>query len=646
MAHRRLTSAEKGKGVELEIQSQPPRAARVRAPQPDNLELIRKHSLTLIGRVTNKSVQKVWSLIPFFTEHWKTEFKPVGSDLGNGLFQFQFELESDLTSVLEQRPYHYARWMVIIQRWEPTVSPSFPSLIPFWIKVQGLPVHLWTEPTIKCIGEDIGRYEKAEITSLTVRMRVHVDGLLPLIKILVVEFPNGDEVATTLVYERLDKHCTKCLRLDHELKECLVARAEARTIKESQGEKLEKSNNFSAQESGSVRGHPSGQNLDTQYRREREQRNQGAFQFSASNKGSEGDRREIHRARESQHYRPYKPQANTWQERSSQRHSYYARERSRGDIERSARPLRESSKNHELPDPPTRSYYREIQRSVAEAKDTGSSISKPHQDRNNRGSPLVLDAVTIPEKTLDEARNEVRDVMMQYTKCSDPTEREARKERLRQAEVRGQVEEAVVQVARASLNAMANEQMLIPFGTSPERLSATQRLGPTVQQVAPRAKDQEAETNPTSREKEHVSLRLGESQKSPISKSRTLATLRLGPVGTAEAQDSGDLVTAKRKPGRPPGRRVVHASPTLSKGNSTKRRTVQATKPPTCRRKIIPAETRGGTKPAKDKFKGETSRPAGSGGSTRSSENLPLSKMIPKTTRKKAGFQDLSTLVP
>ncbi|KAH0902574.1 hypothetical protein HID58_042077, partial [Brassica napus] len=280
-------------------------------------------------------------------------------------------------------------------------------------------------------------------------------------------------------------------------------------------------------------------------------RNQGAFQFSASNKGSEGDRREIHRARESQQHRPYKPQANTWQERSSQRRSYYARERSRGDIERSARPLRESSKNHELPDPPTRSYYREIQRSVAEAKDTGSSISKPHQDRNNRGSPLVLDAVTIPEKTLDEARNVVRDVMMQYTKCSDPTEREARKERLRQAEVRGQVEEAVVQVARASLNAMANEQMLIPFGTSPERLSATQRLGPTVQQVAPRAKDQEAETNPTSREKEHVSLRLGESQKSPISKSRTLATLRLGPVGTAEAQDSGDLVTAKRKPGRP-----------------------------------------------------------------------------------------------
>lgn len=163
MAHRRISSAEKGKGIDLSSQ-QPPRLARVKAPLPDNSELLRKHSLTLIGRFTNKSIQKVWSLIPFFTEHWKTEFKPIGADLGNGLFQFQFELESDLLAVLEQRPYHYARWMVILQRWEPTVSPNFPSLIPFWVKVQGLPVHLWTEPIIRVIGEDIGLYEKADIT--------------------------------------------------------------------------------------------------------------------------------------------------------------------------------------------------------------------------------------------------------------------------------------------------------------------------------------------------------------------------------------------------------------------------------------------------------------------------------------------------
>lgn len=80
--------------------------------------------------------------------------------------------------------------MVIVQRWEPTTSPDFPSLIPFWIKFQGVPVHLCTEATIE-----------------TYRMRVHVNGRLPLITSFIVEYANGDEVVVKLVYENLERHC-------------------------------------------------------------------------------------------------------------------------------------------------------------------------------------------------------------------------------------------------------------------------------------------------------------------------------------------------------------------------------------------------------------------------------------------------------
>lgn len=142
--HRRLSSTEKGKVVVLDHKPAP-RSGRIRVSEPDNPPNLHKLSLTLIGRVTNPSVQKVWSLIPFFTDHWKSDIPPVGSDLGQGMFQFQFESESDLLTVLEKRPYHYARWMVILQRWEPSISPSFPSMIPFWVKIQGVPLHLWTE---------------------------------------------------------------------------------------------------------------------------------------------------------------------------------------------------------------------------------------------------------------------------------------------------------------------------------------------------------------------------------------------------------------------------------------------------------------------------------------------------------------------
>lgn len=169
-------------------------------------------------------------LIAFFTEHWKTEGRPVGSDLGHGMFQFQFEKEVDLLAVLEKRPFQFAKWMIIRQRWEPTASPDFPSLIPFWIKIEGLPVHLWIEGTLKTIGEDIGFFEKVEITNLAARMRVHINGRLPLIKQSEIEFPNGDVVNVSLHYEKLEKHCPKCLKLDHDFKDCLAAKAERKAL--------------------------------------------------------------------------------------------------------------------------------------------------------------------------------------------------------------------------------------------------------------------------------------------------------------------------------------------------------------------------------------------------------------------------------
>lgn len=134
------------------------------------------------------------------------------------MFQFQFQNEEDLLAVLEKRPYHSARWMVIVQRWELTVSKTFPSLILFWIKIQGIPVHLWDEETVQRLGENIGIFETAEVTALQVRMRVQVDGLLPLIKTSNLSYSNGDEVDVTFVYEKLEKHCLHCGRLENDIK--------------------------------------------------------------------------------------------------------------------------------------------------------------------------------------------------------------------------------------------------------------------------------------------------------------------------------------------------------------------------------------------------------------------------------------------
>lgn len=653
MAHRRISSTEKGKAIDTGTH-EPPREARVKAPLPDNAELLRKHSLTLIGRVTNKSIQKVWSLIPFFTEHWKTEFKPIGSDLGNGLFQFQFELESDLLSVLDQRPYHYARWLIILQRWEPTVSPSFPSLIPFWIKVQGLPVHLWTEPIVEVIGRNIGWYEKAEITKLSVRMRVHVNGLLPLITHSMVEFPNGDEVATTLVYERLDKHCTKCLRLDHELKECLVARAEVKALKARQENSSEQHDLKTHQSSESIKGNSTIPVEANRIQRSQEH-SKANFRFSAPARGLDNDRRHSKPSRGYIPNRGYKNNPLAWQEKASSRRSQQSRERSRFYEERYPR-SREDAVENNLPRPPVQYSSREDSKRDYAMRDTGSSASRSGHVGLPRGNPHRIDQVLSQKNSELEARRAEKEAAgsqhhnpnLQETAmlgCKDITINEG-----------GRLEEAVLQVVRASLT-LADQKT--PPTSTPQRQHVSQRIGEqdghlsgSSERAPLRSPISDKSRTPaslrlgpseplriTSSDRVPISQRLGD-QSGPTSGTRGLASQRLGPMLSVDNPASPqNKATAKKRVGRPPGKVKKPASPLVGKEGTTKNRKVPAPKTSNCRRKITVEGSRNGGKSAKEMKRGETSRQATSGGTTHSSDNIPISTMIPKSTRRRADFR-------
>ncbi|CDY46847.1 BnaA10g03310D [Brassica napus] len=69
--------------------------------------------------------------------------------------------------------------------------------------------------------------------------------------------------------------------------------------------------------------------------------------------------------------------------------------------------------------------------------------------------------------------------MTQYTSCADPTESAARKERLRQAEAQGQVEESAVQMVKASIvRENAEAESLAAVGVSSQECIPTiSRLG-------------------------------------------------------------------------------------------------------------------------------------------------------------------------
>ena len=76
-------------------------------------------------------------------------------EVGDGLLQFKFTLESQLLWVWNNGPWCFDNHMLAVKRWEKgmTSRPVTFTHLPFWVQVWGLPFDLMTEEA----GHDIGR---------------------------------------------------------------------------------------------------------------------------------------------------------------------------------------------------------------------------------------------------------------------------------------------------------------------------------------------------------------------------------------------------------------------------------------------------------------------------------------------------------
>ncbi|KAL0714642.1 hypothetical protein Bca4012_021621 [Brassica carinata] len=218
----RSSRLEKGKWIP--DPSKESRRPPIRIPQENTATLIEENRFTLIGRVTNPKIQKTRALVDFFLQQWRVTGTITGRDLGPNLFQFKFESEQDLQAILAKAPFHFKRWMMILQRWEPVVSDFFPALIPFWITVHGIPLHYWTEKALEAIGTELGPVERFDVGRG--RMRVLINGLKPLEMKLEISVA-GVIKQVELEYEDLQKHCFICHSLSHDRDECPSLRAQA-----------------------------------------------------------------------------------------------------------------------------------------------------------------------------------------------------------------------------------------------------------------------------------------------------------------------------------------------------------------------------------------------------------------------------------
>ncbi|KAL0845557.1 hypothetical protein Bca101_018803 [Brassica carinata] len=215
MAHR-FSRNEKEKWVP----SVPPEPKRppVLIPPTNNENLIAANKLSIIGRVTNPMLQRPRAVVEFLPQIWNLEGRVTGRELGPEKFHLKFESEADLLSVLSKGPYHYKKWMILLQQWEPIVSETFPSTISFWLRIHDLPLHYWNDQALDAIGEELGKVN-GKIAD-EAKVRVEMNGLRPLVMQLEIQLPSGDLTNVELEYFKIEKHCFTCFSLLHEEMDC------------------------------------------------------------------------------------------------------------------------------------------------------------------------------------------------------------------------------------------------------------------------------------------------------------------------------------------------------------------------------------------------------------------------------------------
>ncbi|RID75875.1 hypothetical protein BRARA_B02891 [Brassica rapa] len=196
---------------------------KISVPHFDNSDLIKSYAMTLVGRCMNPEAQMVDVLLVMLPKFWTVEERVTGDDLRMEKFQFHFEREEDIEAVLEMQPYHFDYWILTLARWQPQMPRNFPSEIPFWIKVEGVPLELWSTDTFQSIGDAIGKTTDVDLDFG--KMRVVLDSEKELCFETEVDFKGGEfyeeeEALVLLKYDKLFGFCKLCFKLCHDEDHC------------------------------------------------------------------------------------------------------------------------------------------------------------------------------------------------------------------------------------------------------------------------------------------------------------------------------------------------------------------------------------------------------------------------------------------
>lgn len=113
-----------------------------------------------------------------------------------------------------------------MERWVEYMSHDYLQFILIWVRIRNIPVNHYTVSTIIALEELIGKvkvvaYDETKAQNKDfVRVRLKFDLSRPLRRSKVINLPGGSSTTILFDYERIQKRCYRCQRLNHENVTC------------------------------------------------------------------------------------------------------------------------------------------------------------------------------------------------------------------------------------------------------------------------------------------------------------------------------------------------------------------------------------------------------------------------------------------
>lgn len=207
-------------------------------PDSPTFRVFDENSLSLLGRLLNPDCQSMARMINYMPTAWRLIGRVRGITLSRDKFQFIFSREEDLQTVLNDRPWSYNHWTMVLERWTPEPPEDFLRYMDVWVRIH-IPANFFTVGTMFALAKETGRvievaYDpKISHTKDYVRALVSLDTEKLTKPSRCLEIEKGVSVNIEFEYERLHKRCFHCHFLTHEKPKCPLLRKGAKSVKES-----------------------------------------------------------------------------------------------------------------------------------------------------------------------------------------------------------------------------------------------------------------------------------------------------------------------------------------------------------------------------------------------------------------------------